>query len=72
MINNYFTDEEYHQSNLIYNHPIYRHSLHLGDMSSALDTEFLLKSQIRTGNHLAMPVITSASGMEHVKYEPQL
>ena len=52
MLNNYFADDEYHPSNLIYTHPIYRHSLHLGDMSSALDTEFLTNHQIRTGNHL--------------------
>ena len=54
MINNYFADDEYHPSDLIYSHPIYRHHLHLGDMSSALDTEFLAKNQIRTGNHLVI------------------
>lgn len=51
MINNYFSDDEYHPSDLVYTHSIYRHSLHLGDMSSALDVNLLLKNNIKTGKH---------------------
>lgn len=54
MINNYFSEDEYHPSDLVFTHPIYRHSLHLGDMSSALDVGMLLKSNIKTGTHVGI------------------
>ena len=49
MINNYFDEDEYHSSDSVYTHPVYNHSLFIGDMSSALDIDYLHKSNIKTG-----------------------
>lgn len=51
MINNFFDSEvEYHPSDEIFKHPIHGNSLHLGDMSAAVDVETLQKNNIKTGN----------------------
>lgn len=43
-------------------------NLFLGDVSSALDIEFIHKSNIRTGMLFFMLVVTAAAGMDQVVY----
>ena len=55
MINNYFEDDDhYHPSDPVYLHPTHHHHLHIGDMSAAVDLDYLRKHNIRTGICLAM------------------
>ena len=49
MINNYF-EHEYRASHIVYTHEDYGHHIHLGDISSALDQEFLQRENILTGS----------------------
>jgi len=63
MINNY-VEYEYQPCHLI--HPFdqdKKFSLYLGDVSSALDLEFIHQSNIKT-------VVTAAASMDQVSYKP--
>lgn len=45
--------------------------LYLGDVSSALDLEFIRESNIKTGTYFFHSVVTAAASMNQVSYKPQ-
>lgn len=49
MINN-FLEHEYHPSDRVYTHEITNNSIHIGDVSSAMDLDLLKRERVRTGN----------------------
>lgn len=70
MINNY-VEYEYQPCHLI--HPFDQNklfSLYLGDVSSALDLQFIHQSNIKTGNLIFILVVTAAAAMDQVFYKP--
>lgn len=48
MINNYL-EQDYHPSDVVYTHEQSGRKLHLGDISSALDTDNIKREAITTG-----------------------
>lgn len=70
MINNY-VEYEYQACHLI--HPFdqdKKYALYLGDVSSALDLDFIHHSNIKTGTFSFISVVTAAASMDQVSYQP--
>jgi hypothetical protein len=70
MINNFFDDEPaYHPYNKIHTHDVYHYHIFLGDISSALDVNFIKDELIKAGTSFYSSVVTASAGMDHVKYD---
>ena len=67
MINNYF-EREYRPHAQVYAHES-GNKLYIGDVTAALDKEFINNKNITLGTCVTMEVVTAALGMEHVAYE---
>jgi hypothetical protein len=67
MLNN-FVEYEYQPYHKIFTHPISAFSIFLGDVSAALDLDFIKSEPIHLGNSIFMTVVTAASGMDQVTY----
>lgn len=72
MINNY-VEYEYQPCHLI--HPFDKSkkiNLYLGDVSSALDLDFIREANIKTGTlFYYVSVVTAAAAMDQVVYKPE-
>ena len=70
MINNYF-EREYRPYHEVYLHDS-GNRIYIGDVTAALDKEFIKNKNITLGNICPYQVVTAALGMEHVAYEPPI
>jgi hypothetical protein len=72
MINNFVERAEYQPSHQVYTHPTTNHAIFIGDIQAALDVPAILAQGITTGTHPPHAVVTAATGLHHVSYNPPI